>query len=151
MPYADYETSGFGDGLGVYCGQWPHILTVCDEIINGVKYIDILQKKMLPSTRSLFDIQPPRMLPDFTFQQDNAPCHTAKIVKARFDKNGIDVMDWPGNNPNLNPIENLWHRLKILVAKEKPGNKVKLMEAIVKSWYHVITADELAKLVESMP
>ena len=66
-------------------------------------------------------------------------------------KHGVDVMDWPGNSPDLNPIENLWQRLKILVAKEKPSNKTKLIEAIIKSWFHIITAQELAKLVESMP
>jgi transposase len=125
-------------------------LTVCDGIVNGVKYIEILRSKMLPSARSLFDLQPPRTVPDFTFQQDNAPCHTANRVKAWFHENGVDVMDWPGNSPDLNPIENLWHRLKMLVAKEKPSNKVKLTEAIIKSWYHVIKRDELKKLVQSM-
>lgn len=124
-------------------------LAVCDGIINGVKYIEILRSKMLPSARSLFDVQPPT-IPVFTFQQDNAPCHTAKRVKAWFHENGVDVMDWPGNSPDLNPIENLWHRLKILVAKEKPSNKIKLTEAVIKSWYHVITCDELEKLVHSM-
>jgi hypothetical protein len=126
-------------------------LTVCDGIVNAIKYMDILETKMVPSARSLFNIQPPSTLPDFTFQQDNAPCHTANRVKAWFNEHGVDVMDWPGNSPDLNPIENLWQRLKILVAKEKPSNKTKLIEAIIKSWFHIITAQELAKLVESMP
>ncbi len=56
---------------------------------------------MLPSADKLYGDA------DFTFQQDLAPAHTAKVTKSWFNDHGITVFDWPANSPDQNPIENL--------------------------------------------
>ena len=50
------------------------------------------------------------------FMQDGAPCHRSKIVKKFLEENHVTTLDWPGNSPDLNPIENLWAKMKDLVA-----------------------------------
>src|ERR1043165_4385 len=60
-------------------------------------------------------------------------------------------MDLPGNSPDLNPIENLWSRLKRLVSPKRPANRECLIAAIIECWFHVITNEHLHALVESMP
>ena len=43
------------------------------------------------------------------FQQDNAPCHTALIVREWFEEHDevSTVLPWHPNSPDLNPIEHL--------------------------------------------
>ena len=106
-----------------------------------------LEAKLLPSIDDLFEGKTETCV----FQHDSATCHTAKTVKNWFKAKKINVLKWPGNSPVLNPIENLWSRLKKLVRKEKPGNRRQLIEAVIKSWFHVISTEDLGNLVDSMP
>ena len=121
---------------------------IVDGILNAKKYQEnILEAKLLPSIDDLFEGKTETCV----FQQDSATCHTAKTVKNWFKAKKINDLKWPGNSPDLNLIENLWSRLKKLVRKEKPGNKRKLIEAIIKSRFHVISTEDLGNLVNSMP
>ena len=52
------------------------------------------------------------------FVQDNATCHTAKSMRAWFkENNDIEVIDWPPQSADMNPIENAWDLLKYKMGK----------------------------------
>ena len=66
--------------------------------INGPKYVQMLSEK-LKLHLQVHNCQ--------IFIQDGAPCHRSKFAKNFLDSNNIDLLERPGNSPDLNPIENL--------------------------------------------
>ena len=88
--------------------------------INAKEYIPILETGLLPSIKKLGIFQ------NIIFQQDNAPAHTAKLTKKWLADNSIDVMFWPGQSPDLNPIENIWGIISRALAGRTFSNKDKL-------------------------
>ena len=114
--------------------------------VNAAVYKGILEKRLMPSARDMY--------PDgnYIFQDDGAPCHRAKTVKAYLSENNIHTInDWPGQSPDLNPIENLWAIMKFHVRRSMPKNRTELIEAVLRSWHHAVSKLTLEKLVESMP
>lgn len=55
-----------------------------------------------------------------TFQQDNAPIHTAGKVKRWFDEKGVKITGWPLYSPDLNCIKHMWFKLKEGVYQVRP-------------------------------
>ena len=69
------------------------------------------------------------------FQHDGAPCPKAKVITKWLGEQNIDILGpWPGNSPDLNPIENLWAILKRREDKQKPTNSDKLQALIMQEW-----------------
>lgn len=130
---------------GCFSARGAGRIHVCEGRMNAEKYLKVMEDKLLKSARDLYKDE------EWIFQQDNAPCHTAKRCKEWFDTHGVKVLSWPAQSPDLNPIENLWHQIKLLVTKDKPTTKVTLIEAIVKAWYRLVTTERLENLVNSMP
>jgi hypothetical protein len=46
------------------------------------------------------------------FLHDSAPCHALERIKNFLKNKSIQVMDWPENSQNLNPIEDAWKYMK---------------------------------------
>ena len=82
--------------------------------VQSKKFKDILENALIPTTH-LLGI--PR---GWILQQDNAMCHTCRLVKEWFDEEQITGMNQPAQSLDLNSIENLWVRIKARVPEQNP-------------------------------
>ena len=85
--------------------------------------------------------------------QDGAPCHTARSVKAFLHEQNIPLLSWPGNSPDINPIENVWELVKRETAKDDMiTSKQQLIAKLVEVWNHNSKLQEtVQECINSMP
>jgi len=89
-----------------------------------------------------------RLGPRFIFQQVNNPKHTAKITKEWLRDNSVNVLEWPSQSPDLNPMEHLWRDLKMAVHRRSPSNLMEL-DRFCKEECEKLPKRRCAKLVAS--
>ena len=131
-------------GCMTYHGVGP--ITPIQGTMDANKYIPIIKDKVVPEMNETFPDG------DGTFQQDLAPCHRAKKVQRVFRNNGVVVLDWPGNSPDLNPMENLWAIIKQKKQKEDCSNLEKMNQVVLNIWFDDPALTNICKnLVDSMP
>ena len=53
-----------------------------------------------------------------------------------FVQTGVTLLDWPGNSPDLNPIENLGAIIKRNLSKNDCSTKILMIKVIIRIWYH---------------
>lgn len=115
-----------------------------DSKMNAAVYQQILEANLIQSKRKL------RLPRDWVFMHDNDPKHTAKLTKAWLRMQGVVVMQWPPNSPDLNPIEHLWAHLKANWGGSGRINKRAQYELVEEAW-HRIPPRVVRSLVDSMP
>ena len=118
-----------------------------DGRMNAKIYAGILNDYLLP-TMKYYKLNKHTTI----FQQDNDSKHTSHTARKWFETNKIDVLVWPPQSPDLNPIENLWQHLKKKLAEyeTEPHGILELWERVEVEW-DKIPVDICIKLVESMP
>lgn len=86
-------------GCFSYRGLGP--LVTLRGSVTGDVHAGILRKYAFPKLRKVFPQG------DGIFQEDNAPPHRAKVAATAREESGAQILPWPAQSPDLNPIENL--------------------------------------------
>lgn len=67
-----------------------------------------------------------------------------------FSDNGVELLNWPPQSPDLNPIEHLWSILKRKIREHSVTSKESLKNILIQEW-QAITPQECRRLVSSLP
>lgn len=86
----------------------------------------------------------------FIFQQDKAPAHWARTNLDFLARNQVPLLDWPGNSPDLNPIEHLWAAVQMRLPRRLPANADELWQQVQAAWQG-IPVEMVRRLIRSMP
>ena len=125
-------------GVGKMC--------IIDGIMDAQKYTRILDTQ-LPATIKMF-----KMRRNFIFQQDGDPKHPSATAREWFETQDINVLDWPAQSPDLNPIEHLWDHLKRrLNTYEAHPTSIHELERRIHAEWASISPQVCADLIASMP
>ena len=110
--------------------------------MNQHNYLDLLIDHLDPSMEACHA--------DF-FMQDGAPCHRAKLVTEALDFGSIRHFNpWPGNSSDINPIENIWGKIKSGLQNYDVSSVPKLKDAIQQLW-DSMPQTYLQTLADSLP
>jgi transposase len=101
--------------------------------VSAKNYLsDVLESVVEPLNSTLFDGKP------WTFQQDSAPAHKAKVVQTWLSNNVPDFMstaDWPSASPDLNPLDYaIWSKLEEKVCSKPHTSVEALKKSLVREW-----------------
>jgi transposase len=142
----NYQVQGGGFSVmfwGAFSRSALGPLVAIEGTMNAESYIDILKEYVIPELAAAGK--------PMIFQQDNAPCHKAKVVKDFLAANNVRTLEWPAQSPDMNPIENLW-----AIVKRKrqakfgvPRTRKDLIEQIFTIW-KTMEVEILQKLSDSM-
>jgi hypothetical protein len=81
---------------------------------------------------------------------DNSPQFTSSAVQTWLHHRAINVLDWPPYSPDLNPIENLWPRVQVLMDRLMPTSDEQVADAFVECWPQ-LSLDIFTDFAQSMP
>ena len=130
--YGCFSARGFGK-LIIFKGN-----------LNASKMVKIYKNGLLPSARTMFGED----TSNWILQEDNDPKHKSRLATAWKEENGIQVMKWPAQSPDCNPIENVWGLLKNKLSKKRYKSIQTFIKHIRKEW-NELSREYAAKLVES--
>lgn len=119
-------------------------LAFIDTTMNAEGYVNILRDNLSQSA------QKTGLRRGFIFQQDCDPKHTSGKAKEYFKKNEVNVLEWPPQSPDLNPIEHVWSHLKVALGPHRSTSKSDMKEKVKKAWDDILPS-VTEKLVLSMP
>jgi transposase len=83
--------------------------------LHGDYFVDILQHHLVSRASRVFKR-------DWRLQQNNDPKHRSGVAKKFISERVPELLEWPSNSPDLNPIENYWTVIKRRVEKRKSEN-----------------------------
>jgi hypothetical protein len=91
---------------------------------------------------------------EWWYQHDSASIHTAKDTQEYLESHVplfFTKEEWPGNSPDLSPVENRFGEIATRIAEAEPKNIKQMDKMFRKFWRDANTTEKCHKLFASMP
>ena len=105
-------------------------LVIIVGILESKQMVEIYKKGLLPSANKFYG----RNSRDWVLVEDGDPKHRSNFCKNWKAQHGIQVLEWPPQSPDCNPIENVWALLKARLARQKFASLDDLIKGIQREW-----------------
>ena len=136
--YVGYWDAISGQGVG------PLFIIPHNTHMNAASFKSVMEEVMIPYYHSLSGHN--------IFQQDGARYHTAHSVLSFLKDQGVEVMKWPPQSPDLNPIEAVWNMLNISIDKQmKDTHSYQELERVVQEEWKKLDVRKIPSCIDSMP
>ncbi|GBN95373.1 hypothetical protein AVEN_144823-1 [Araneus ventricosus] len=91
-------------------------VVVVEQTMKAANYLNIIADQLHPYTAFVSPTG------NGIFQQDNAPCHKARIVLEWFEEHTDEfhLISWPLNSPDRNPMGHIWDVMERQLKAETP-------------------------------
>jgi transposase len=113
-----------------FCGDemGPLVIIPKGGTMTAKRYLNTLKKYFIPFYRRMRQ----KYGTEVVMQEDNTPWHKAKTVRAYLEKQGVKLLSWPPQSPDLTPIENLWKQIKGRIGhrEQRPRNIAQMEQAL---------------------
>ncbi len=132
------------------CFSWISLgpLVLLEGHITGVMHHDVLANYAIPTVKSHVKKVKKRLF----FQEDNAPVHTARVARSFLSSSNVEVLSWPAQSPDINPIENIWSYIEIKICKrDSQPSSVRQLEQWIKEEWDAVPVEYYRNLIKSMP
>ena len=106
--------------------------------------VEIYKRGLLPSAEKFYGAGNR----DWQLLEDGDPKHTSRLSKAFKAEKRVEVLEWPANSPDCNPIENVWGLMKARLRQRKITNRFGLIRAIKEEW-RSLSVEYSQKLAQS--
>lgn len=153
-----YERNAFPDARAgrPTCSVWGWVhrhgvgeVVAIDGKFSPDEYVEILEEVMLPSVRA-YAVPPPDTI---VYMHDRCRVYRSPVVRQWFqDRESIDLLEWPSEGGDLNPIEGVWAGIAAAWDPAQRGTKEELLGHIRREWEAMRGRPELVSdQVSSLP
>jgi hypothetical protein len=119
-------------------GMRPSFKNAKGEYMKGVgaaEFQHVLRTKLVPAAEEIFCAAE---VDSWQLLMDRAPAHSAASTQRWLQQHDVSVVSgWPGNSPDMNPIENLWGWMKAKLYRRQLRNITELKAAVQELWEQV--------------
>lgn len=132
------------------CFSWVGLgpLVPLEGRVTGVTHRDVLANYAIPTVKS----HAKKVKKKFFFQEDNAPVHTARVARSFLTSSNVEVLPWPAQSPDINPIENIWSYIEVKIRqRDSQPSSVRQLEQWVKEEWDAVPVEYCRNLIKSMP